>query len=175
MAISRKKKERIIRDLACDLKKAKGIVFVDYTGLTVSDISKLRKKLFEADAKLTVAKKTLIQIALKKAGIKLDVLKLKGQLGLVLELKEEIEPIKAVFKSYKEKKTPRMLTGVIYGEIIDDENLVRMAALPSKEELRANLISLINMPLSSFVSAISGVSKNLVYVLSQIKEAKENG
>ena len=69
MAITRKKKESILTDFTSDLKSAKGVVFTEYRGITVKDLSKIRKSLRKENVGFKVIKVTLIKKALEAVGI----------------------------------------------------------------------------------------------------------
>ena len=99
MTKTKKEKEKIVDELAENLKKSKSLLFTTYIGLTVSKISKLRKLLKEKGHKYEVVKKTLIKKGFEKAGIK-D-FKIASANGLVIGF-EEIEPIKLVYDFIKE-------------------------------------------------------------------------
>lgn len=169
MPISKNKKKEIIEELKEKLAKQKSLVFVDFTGVKVKDLSLFRKRLKEGDNELRVAKKTLAQIVFKEKGIKVDVKKLKGEIGFIFGYNDEVSSAKKAWQFSKENQNLKILGGVIGDEVFDFEKMTAIAQLPSKEELLAKLVGSINAPVSNFVYALNYNIKGLVQVLSKIK------
>ena len=115
MTKTKKEKEKIVDELAENLKKSKSLLFTTYIGLTVSKISKLRKLLKEKGHKYEVVKKTLIKKGFEKAGIK-DFKPAKAN-GLVIGF-DEIEPIKLVYDFIKENPELQVESGLVLNKFI---------------------------------------------------------
>lgn len=169
---TREQKKSIVNGLVEKLKKAKAVVFSDYKGLIVKDMTTLRRDLEKEGTSLKVAKKTLIQLALKEAGFEVDVKKLEGQLALAISEKDEVVAAKLIAALAKRNENIKILGGLLGSKELTAEEVQALAKLPSKEELLAKLVGTINGPVSGFVNVLAGNLRGLVQVLKGISEAK---
>jgi large subunit ribosomal protein L10 len=168
---TKKQKEAIVKDLADKLNKIKAVVFADYTGLSVAKITDLRRKLKAQDGELKVAKKTLIDLAFKKAGIKnVDTKKMAGQVAVVFGYQDEVAPAKVIHDFAKKEEKLKILGGILESRFIDAMSVANLAKLPSRQELLAKAVGSIAAPISGMVNVLQGNLRGLVQVLSQIKK-----
>jgi len=172
MALTKKQKKEILDDLKDKIAQQKAIVFVDYTGLKVKDLSKLRKKLRESDSLFRVAKKTLLKIAFKnsKSPLADEVEKLEGQIGIIFGFEDEISPAKISYKFSKDVENLKILGGSFEGNFIGREQVLELAKIPGREELLGRLVGSISAPASNLVSVLQGNIKGLIFALSAIKK-----
>ena len=170
MAKTKEQKRKSLEGLKESIKKQKAVIFVDFSGLKVEDLLKLRKSLKKVNGQLKVAKKTLIQLAFKEAGFTLDTKKLKGEIALVFGYKDEISPSKAVYQLSEENQNLKILGGFLENEYREAEDFIELAKLLSKEELLARLVGSMLAPVTNFVRDLQYNLKGLVYVLSTIKK-----
>jgi len=169
MLIKEKKKE-IINDLTDKLSRHKAVVFFDYTGLKVNDSQRLRDKLREEGIDCQVSRKTLIDLALEKAGFKdVKVREMAGQPALAFGYEDEILPAKIIYDFSKKNENVKVLSGLVNGEYLDNEAIINLAQLPSKQELLAKLVGGIASPLSGLNNVLSGNLKKLIYLLKNCK------
>ena len=169
MALTKVQKQKILDDLKEKIAKQKAMVFVDFTGLKVKDLSNLRKKLKESDNELKVAKKTLLALALKNAGLKIEVKKIKGEIALVFGYKNEISPAQTVYQFAEANPNLKILGGILENKLIDAEKIIELAKLPTREELLAGLVGSIFAPVTNLVNVLQGNIKGLLYVLAKAK------
>jgi len=167
MALSKEKKQNILKDLKEKIEKQKSIAFVDFKGLKVKSLSLLRKKIKEAGGNFQVAKKTLIRLALEKFNLRLDK-ELEGEIALIFAFEDPISPLKEAFKFSQTNANIKFLAGFFEGKFIGKEEVLSLAQLPSKDELLTKLVWTIQSPISGLVNVLQGNLRNLVYVLSQI-------
>lgn len=168
--LTRKQKQEIVDKLSQKIKTVKSVVFADYKGLTVSDIKDLRRKLKSSQVELKVAKKTLIDLALKKADIsEVSAKKMDGQIAVALGAKDEISAAKILSDFARKNENLKILGAILEGRFLERPQAIALAALPPKEQSLARLAGVINAPISGFVSVLNGNLRNLVFVLSQIK------
>jgi large subunit ribosomal protein L10 len=170
MPKTKEQKKKIIDDLKEKITKQKSIVFIDFAGVKVEGMFNLRKNLKKVNGQLKVAKKTLINLALKDSGLKTDIDKLEGELGMVFSYKDEISSAKIIYQFSKKNPSLKILGGFFENEFKPAEDFIALAQLPSKEELLARLTGSISAPVSNFVRVLEGNLKGLVYVLSAIKK-----
>lgn len=168
---TRKQKEVLVKDLSDKIKKMKSAVFADYSGLSVAKMTELRGKLREQKAEIKVAKKTLIDLALKESGQKeTEPKKMSGQVAIVMGYEDEIAPAKVSFSFSKTDDHFKILGGILENRYIDREAVMSLAKLPSRQELLAKMVGSMASPMTGMLSVLQGNLRNLVYVLGQIKK-----
>ena len=169
MALTKAQKQKIIEDLKEKIAKQRAMIFVDFTGLKVKDLSNLRKKLKAADNELKIAKKTLLLLALKEKKLEMAAEELKGEIAIVFGYKDELSPAKIVYQFSQENPNLKILGGFLENKFREAEEIIALAQLPSREELLAKLVGSISAPISNFVNVLQGNIKGLIYALSAIK------
>ncbi len=172
MPLTREQKQNIINDLETKIEKQKSMVFMDFTGVKVKELAKLREKLKEQDSELKVAKKSLMEIALKNKHIDLDTKKLEGEVAMVMGYKDEIAPSKMVYQFSKENQKVKILGGFLENKFYEVAEIIRLAELPSKEQLLSMLVGTMSAPATNFVGVLQGNLRKLVFALSAIKDKK---
>ena len=171
--ITKQQKKEIINDLTDKLSKQKVVIFSDYTGLTVNQAQELRSQLRENNIDYKVAKKTLIDLSLEKAGFKdIKIRNLAGQVCLIFGYDDEILPAKLVFNFSKKNEALKIMAGLVNGEYMESEAMISLAKLPSKQELLAKLVGSFTSPISGFCNALQFNIRKLVYTLNSLKESK---
>ncbi len=173
MPKTKKEKEKILEKIREKIRKSKTILFLDFTGLKADAFFELRRKINLAKKALKVVKKTLAQMAFDKEDKKVNVKDLKGQLALAFGSKEDLTLIKLIFQFSKKNPNLKILGGLMDSEILEKEEIEKLATLPSKEELLANLLMSFSAPLSNFVFVLRANLQNFLFLLSQIKGQKE--
>lgn len=169
---TKKQKELIVKDITDKLKNSSAVVFSDFKGLKVKDMSALRKELRSEGIDFQVIKKTLIDIALKDAGLKVDVKKLEGQIALAVSSGDEVAAAKIIAKAAKLNENMKIVGGILGKNVLTAEEVGALAKLPSKEELLAKLVGTLNAPISGLVNVMAGNLRGLVNVLKAVAEAK---
>ncbi len=173
MAKTRAKKESEVKVIADGLKGAKTVVFADITNLKVADSTDLRRKARKENIDIVSAKKTLLRIALKEAGITtVDPSAFKGSVAMLLGTEDEVAPAK-VFEAFRKTHENVSLLGGLFGtKLMSVEDVKTLASLPSKQELIAKVVGTIRAPLSGLVNVLQGNLRGLVYVVNAIKDSK---
>ncbi len=171
MAKSHQAKSDTLESLREKLSRMKALVFTHYQGLTVKDVTNLRKQLREEGVDLLVAKKTLLRKALTEAGLDGNMVdQLSGDVAIAFGYNDEVTAAKLLQKYSKEKPVVKLLGGVVEGQALDAKQVVALAKLPSREELIAQTVWVIKGPLTGFVNVMAGNLRGLVQVLSAIKD-----
>ncbi len=127
------KKQAVIDEIANNVKESSSFIFLENTGLTVSETMELRRKLKESNSELKVYKNTLVARALESLNIDL-----KDELNgpkVVAFGKDIIEPIKAVNDFIKTHEALQMKVGIVDGKITELDELKKLATIPSREGL----------------------------------------
>ncbi len=158
MAKSKQQKADTKDKLAKLFKDSSSVVFADYQGLTVSKADKLRKQTREQGVTYVVAKKSIISLAAKEAGLEVDVKSMPGMIGVAFGTQDEIAPAKLLGDMSKE--TPIKLVGGIFDKkSLPKEQVIALSKLPGKQQLLGMLVSVIAGPMSGFVRALDAISK----------------
>lgn len=166
-----------VANLTEQLKSAKSIVLVDYTGLTVKMQQELKKRLREIGAEMSVVKNTLFKMALRKARDTLgshdtlDTL-LTGPTAMIISEADPITPLQVLYKFAKEFELPQFKVGLVEGKFQDKESLEKLAQLPSKEILYGKFVGTLSQPLYGLVSALQGNLQKLVFILGEYTKSK---
>lgn len=172
MPKTRAQKEETVAKLAEKLANAKSVVFADYKGMNMSQLSNLRNQISEFSAEFTVTKNNLLKIALKNSKIEVDDAILEGPVATLLANGDEISPIKVLTKALKDNAIGQIKGGLFEGEFIDQYKVNKLASLPSKDELRAKTVGVLVAPLHGIVGVSQANLRNLVYALEQIRQSK---
>lgn len=158
-----KQKEEIVSKLAEELKDAKLILLTDYRGITVEDVTKLRKDVREANAEYKVIKNNIVKRALEANGESgLDDL-LEGPTAVVISKEDYLSPAKAIYNFTKDHDFYKIKGGIVEGKVMTAEEIITLAKLPSRQELLAKL-----------AGALLGNITKLAVALDAVKSQKEN-
>lgn len=169
---TREDKTNIVNELEERFKRQRVSVFANFTGISVAKLSRFRRELKKIGAEFKVAKKTLLDRAMKAAGLEISPDELKGEVGVIFGYEDQAAPAKLTAKFAKENKTFKILKGILAGKMLEAAGVSALARLPSREEMLAQVARAFNSPIQGLVNALSGNIKNLVVVLSKIKSAK---
>ncbi|MDO8576740.1 MAG: 50S ribosomal protein L10 [Candidatus Daviesbacteria bacterium] len=167
MAKTRQQKEEQVIKLTEKLGRAKALVFADYKGLNMKQLSDLRDKLREVNSELSVTKNTLLERALPTADYKVPA-DLKGPIATLFAYDDEISPIKILVKALKDAALGKVKSGFLGSLTLDEAKILQLATLPGKDELRGKIVGVLAAPLQGMVSVLQGNLRNLVYALNQI-------
>lgn len=155
-------KKAKVEELAEKFKKAKMIILTEYRGISVSDDTKLRADLRNAQNEYVVVKNSTISYALKEAKIEGFEGTLEGPTAVVIGYDDYVAPAKTINDYAKNNDFYKIKLGVMDGKVIDTAEVKKLANLPSKDTLYAML-----------ASALLGNIRNLAVVLDQVKQKQE--
>ncbi len=161
MAITKAKKVEIIAKVEEGLKSAETVTFVNFHGLTVKEVTELRKQLREQGVSYYVAKKTLVKRALDAQKVSGTQPELPGELAIAWSSDPVASP-KGVFefqKTHKEKVT--LLGGVYQGSYMSKEDITTLATIPSMQGLRGQFVGLLNNSIGAVVRVIDAKAKQM--------------
>jgi large subunit ribosomal protein L10 len=155
-----REKEQFVEELAEKLKKSTCGVMVDYMGINVADDTKLRKSLRDAGVEYFVVKNTLLKLALEKAGINGLDEHLAGPTAIGLSENDLITAPKILFKQVEASKGAfKIKAGFMEGAAVDNALIEEYAKLPSKEELVAKLLFMLQSPMQRLAIAVNEIAK----------------
>lgn len=175
--MNRQQKESVIGALHSLFSTTKGSFFVDYQGLTVSEMRRLRKQLRETGGTLKVAKMRLIKRALTDTQDSQVLLPYcEDQRGVVFAQDAgDVSPVAKVLRDFsKENESLQLVVGCLDAQLLDKQAIVRIASLPSKEVLLAQVCGTLNAPVTSFVSVLNQLIVRLLLVLKEIEKKQQS-
>ena len=174
MSKNREKKQKIIAEIAEKVKKAKALVFANYTGMTHVQLENLKKALKATDADLVVTKNTLLARSLQTQNSKLKTQNFEGPTVTLFAYSDVMLPLKELAKTIKLLKLPVVKFGFFDGKNITAEEIIRLSVLPSREVLLSQLVFSLKSPIFGLHRALSWNIEKLVMTLSEIKNQKSN-
>lgn len=168
-------KAELIKGLSDSFAGAKAAFLVDYKGMSVEQVTTLRKQLSDVGAKMKVVRNTLARRALKDYKAADEALgdKLVGTNAFVFAFEEASGPAKAVTAFAKEVEQFKFKAGIMGDTVLDSQRLTYLSTLPGKDELRAKLLGTLQAPMSGFVRVLNAVPGGFVNVLNAYKD-KQN-
>jgi len=166
-------KKKVVDGLKEKIESAKVVVLSDYRGVTVSQITELRKALHAEESEYKIVKNTLLHRALEAAGYKDFKEHLLGPTAILLGYKEAVGPVKTLVEFIKDSEKGSMKVGIFDKAVIDTKALEEISKLPSREELLAKVVGGMQAPIYGLVNVLQGTIRKLVYALNAVKEQKE--
>ncbi len=167
-------KVEAVKEITADLKATDVYYFVDYRGLTFAEATELRARLSKVDASLKVVKNTLAKIAAADASVEgLDEL-LQGPTAIAYCHGDPVRVAKTIQDFIKEKKKATVRGAKLQRSLLTAPDVEKLATLPSREQLLAQLVGAIAAPLQGLANALNGPIRGLVVVLNQVQQQKTN-
>lgn len=146
-----------VKELSQKVQKSASITFFEYKGLSSNAMNELRRAAKEASAEVTVAKNTLVKIALGNLKPAKD--DLKEQTGVLFAFGDSISPVKALFDFAKKFASLTIKGAFIDGSYYEPHQVNQIGALPSKNDLLAKMLAGFKQPVTNFVYALSAIVK----------------
>jgi large subunit ribosomal protein L10 len=169
--MKRTDKEQLVRELKDKIGGASALYYTDFTGLNVKRMTDLRRRLRKANVEYVVIKNTLALRAVNESGLVGE--RLKGPTGLVVA-KDPVGAAKVLSDFAKENdQRPAVKGGMLDGASIDAAQVKRLAAMPSREQMLANLGAGLQSPLGAFVGALNGLLMTFAGALDALKTQRE--
>jgi large subunit ribosomal protein L10 len=169
--MKRAEKEQLVTELSDKLKNAQSLYYTDFTGLNVKRMTELRRRLKRAGVDYVVIKNTLALRAVNESGLVGETL--KGPTGLVVG-KDPVAAARVLTEFAKEfEDKPAVKGGMLQGKAIDNAQVKRMASLPSREQMLADLAAGLQSPMAAFVGALNGLFYQFAGALDALKSQRE--
>ena len=165
MAISKDKKNALVADLMELLSNATSTVFAKYQGLTVAELQELRKAAREAGVKIKVVKNRLVRVAMGQIAVykDTDTTGLTGQLLYAISDDDEVAPAKVLAEFAKTHNALNLVGGFSdLGNALSEDEVKTLAAMPTKNELIAQVVAQLLSPVTDSISGLSGGLSGIV-------------
>lgn len=177
MPMHRQQKEAMVEELAEQLEKHSVVLLTDFTGMDVATATEMRDRLRQASVTYRVVKNTLVRRALAKAGREALVEYVDGPNGVVMAESDPTEAAKILVEFEKKKDTPKVGPGWVDADVVTAADIRRIAALPSREQLLAQIAAGFQAPVSGLARLLNELTRQLVSTLDEVgkKKAAESG
>ena len=147
-------KQELVSEITDKIKDAGSVVVVEYRGLSVAEVTELRRNLRNEDVELKVYKNSMVERAVENCGYE----------ELKETLKDATAPARVLAKFAKKHESLVLKSGIVEGKVVDLDTIKELASLPNREGMLSMLLSCLQSPVRSFACVVKAVS-----------EAKENG
>jgi len=170
---SKGKKKEELDDLQKDLNEAKNLFVAQFQGITVAQDTELRMKIRDTKSKYRVIKNTLAKKAAQGTPAEAVTKSFDGPTAIAYNASDPVSLAKALTAYAKANPVFVFKAGLVEGRVINLADITSIAAMPSKEELIAKVLFLINAPAQRLAIVASGVARNLAVVMKQAVEQKK--
>lgn len=173
--MDKKDKGILIEEMNDRLKKAQATFVVDYQGLDVESMNKIRGELKKIGVEFYVIKNRLLKLASKGTDSESISEQFVGPCALAITYDDIVAPAKALVDLDKDLKKLDLKVGQMAGKLMDVDGIKQLAKLPGREQLLSMVLSAMQAVPTSFVRVTNGVLVNLMNVLKAIETAKQDG
>lgn len=175
MPMTREAKERMVSMLSDKMGRAKGGLIANFTGLNVAAVNEIRARFREAEVEYRVVKNTLMKRALATTPIEALSGVFVGPTAVALKFDEEFGKLGKTAKDLAKKfERFEVKAGFIEEDILEGDIVETMAAIPTLDEARAQILGVINAPAARLLAQINAPASNLIGVI-QAKKEKDEG
>lgn len=172
----RKVRELMVKEMKDAFIGEKGFVISSIENVKAAEIDVLRKNIRQSGSRYMVIKNRLASIALEEAGIDdgiTSTVKEKNILGIGIIKDDPVLIAKLLVDFSKKNQGFNVSRGYLDGRPLEAERIKELAELPSREQLIAMVVGMMNAPIANFVGVLGGVLRSLVYAIKAVKEKKE--
>lgn len=172
ISANRQKKEAIVAEVSEKIAKSKAMVFTNFQGLTHKQLEEFKKTIRKSDAEFAATKNTLLKRALGDEAVAGNEDKFQQPTGTIFMYGDIVEPLKVLAKMMKELEKPSIKFGLLEGKAITEADVKKLATLPSREVLIAQMLGMMNAPIQGLHRALSWNLQKFVMTLKAIEDQK---
>lgn len=165
------KKIFTVQNLAEKFKQAKAFVLADYQGLNAAQINELRTEVKKTGGEFEVIKNTLFCLAAKNSQFPISNFQLEGPTAALWVYKEDLSPLKSLHNFINKNALPRIKLGFWEGKPISIERIKKLANLPTRSELEAKLVGLVQSPTFGLTTALNWNLKKLLFTIKAVADS----
>ena len=173
MALSRAVKQDLVQKYGDGMASAPHVFVMGVSGITVAEVDDLRRRVREQGGQYLVVKNRLAKIAVEGGALAEIGSVFEGPTSVAYSETDAVALAKALTEFAKEVPKVEFKGGVLDGQAIEASQVQAIASLPSREELIAKLLFLLQSPTTRFVRGLAAIPQQFVSVLHQIGQAKE--
>lgn len=164
MPVTRERKEELVQQLAKDLEKAQALILTDYRGLPVSELSQLRRQLRGMKSGLHIVKNTLVELALKRAGLPVPEDLLDGPTAIAFCTEDIAGPAQALDAFLKDKEV-KVKGAIMSGRVLKGAEVAILVNMPTRDQLYGRLLGTVNAPATHIVGVVASGIRQVMNVL----------
>ena len=164
--MNRTEKEQFVADLRADLLEAKSVILASHVGIEVNDVNRLRSEFRKQGVTYRVVKNTLARLAIRDTDMEGLTSHFVGPIAIAYSKEDAVAPAKVMKDFAKEEDKFEMRAGYLDGDVFDVAGVKRLADMPSKEELQAKFLGVLQGVPSKFVRTLNAAPQKFLMVLS---------
>lgn len=172
MAVSKAEKQTELQELERTFRQSDTAVLVDYRGITVPQVTELRRQIKSVGARYLVVKNTLAKRATSGTSFESLNVHFKGTTAIVATGSDPVAMAKTLTAFAKTAPVLKIKAAVVQGQAVAPTAVDELATMPGKPELYAKLLYVLNAPAQGLVTVLSGVQRGLVTALSAYEKKK---
>lgn len=162
----RQEKQLLLDEVKEQIERFGSFVIMRYTGLKAEVANEFRREIAKQGGNVEIMRKRILMRAAESAGVKLDLEALPGHIGLVFAGKDPIETTKVVFKfSQENNQTIEVIGGRFEGKLYGAADMEMLSKLPPLPEMRAQLLGVLEAPMSQTLAVMEAILSSVVYCL----------
>ena len=161
-----------VKDISEKLSKARSVYFTDYLGLSVKDLTELRRTFYKSDVEYLVVKNTLLKIASELNNLDLKSQLFNGSTAIAISYDEPVVAAKIIKDFLKNHDLPGVKGILFEGSFLDSSEFSKIASLPSKELSLTKLAIMLKSPVQNLANLLNSPMVKLLGLLNKIKENK---
>lgn len=173
MSLNLEQKKAVVSEVSAAIKGAQAAVVAEYRGLTVSQMTELRRKAFESKVYLRVVKNTLARRAVQGSEFECLTDHLVGPLALAAA-DDPVAVAKVLSLFAKDNEKLVIKTGAMAGKLMSTDELKVLAELPSREQLLAMLVATMQAPIQKFTQTLNEIPSKFVRTLAAVRDSKQS-
>ncbi len=170
--LNKDEKAQVVSDLKEKFSRAKAVVFTDYKGMTVEELTELRRLLKSSSLEYGVVKNTLAKIASKDTSVAVAADSFKGPVGVAIGYDDPVLVVKKVLEFAKTHEKLQVKGAVVEGKLCGRSEVKEIAELPNREVLLAMLAGALQAPMSKMLGALTATVNSFAYALEAAKNKK---
>ncbi|MBN1179870.1 MAG: 50S ribosomal protein L10 [Anaerolineae bacterium] len=174
MAITKERKNELVEHYRTLMGQSQGMLFVDYRGLRVNQMEKLRGAIRESGSSIYVVKNRLMKLILEEAGMTTPSIWLDDPTAIAFCFKD-VPPVAKVMTDFTKDSTLTIKGGIVQKSVLSADQVRALADLPSREVLLGQVLGTINAPASQVVGVVAGGIRQVLNVLQAYVDKLEEG
>ena len=171
--LSKEQKLEQAKEFNTKFANASSIFVIDYQGLNVKEMQKLRKNVKSANAELSVVKNNVLKYGAAGTHAEKITNMFVGPTAVALSSEDPVSIAKVFIESSKEFQQIKIKGGIVDGNILNETEINSLSKLPSRNVMYAQLMGLLNSPMVNFLNVIKNMQSRVLYAISAVKDLKE--
>lgn len=163
--MKRAQKEEIVASIRSDLQDAKSVILCNHTGIDVNTVNELRAEFRANDVSYRVVKNTLAKIAISDTEVDEISQLFKGPTAIAYSQEDAVSPARVIKDFAEEHEEYEVRGGYLDGSQLDEEDVFELAEMPTKDEMRAKFLNLMETVPSKFLRTLKAAQNDFVQVL----------